>query len=160
MLDSGVVLEAVQGEVLAVAGVFAATVWHLRHEGDVRVFEWIDRPKIETLAKRCVAMIAPYRNVENFTMNLPNKILDGLSLGLPILTSLNGEVERLITEHSVGMRYGEPPSPSLTDCVIRLYQDRDLLESLSSNAKALYEREFRNDYVYGRMSDFLIGLIK
>ena len=127
---------------------------------NVRVFEWIDRPKIETLAKRCVAMIAPYRNVENFTMNLPNKILDGLSLGLPILTSLDGEVESLITEHSVGMRYGEPPSPSLMDCVIRLYRDRDLLESLSSNAKALYEREFRNDYVYGRMSDFLIGLIK
>ena len=127
---------------------------------NVRVFDWIDRPKIETLAERCVAMIAPYRNIDNFTMNLPNKILDGLSLGLPILTSLNGEVERLITEHSVGMRYGEAPSPALTDCVIRLYQDRDFLASLSSNAKALYEREFRNDYVYGRMSDYLIGLTK
>src|SRR5262245_44818785 len=37
VLDPGVVLQAVHGQVLAVAGVFEATVWHLRHQRDVRV---------------------------------------------------------------------------------------------------------------------------
>src|SRR6478752_7056750 len=37
VLDAGVVLQAVHREVLSVAGVLEAAVWHLRDERDVRV---------------------------------------------------------------------------------------------------------------------------
>src|ERR1035437_396299 len=37
VLDSRVVLEAVHGQVLAVAAVFEASVWHLGHDGNVGV---------------------------------------------------------------------------------------------------------------------------
>src|SRR5271155_5569421 len=47
VLDAGVVLEAVHGQVLAVAGVLEATVRHLGHDGDVGVDP--DRAEVEAL---------------------------------------------------------------------------------------------------------------
>ncbi len=114
---------------------------------------WIDRPKIEALAERCQAALAPYLNIENFTKNLPNKIVDALSLGLPILCPLQGEVASLIAEHGVGMRYGTDSGKSLYDCIQTLINDPMLQRSMSLKARALYAERFSFDMVYG-------GLVK
>ena len=57
---------------------------------------WIDINKINALSRMSVATIAPYINIENFLNNIPNKIVDSLALGLPILSPLEGEVGELI----------------------------------------------------------------
>ena len=87
---------------------------------------WVDRPKIEALAECCQAAIAPYLNIENFTRNLPNKIIDALSLGLPIFSPLQGEVALLISENGVGMRYGTDTDKTLHDCILALTQEATL----------------------------------
>ncbi|MBU2622665.1 MAG: glycosyltransferase [Proteobacteria bacterium] len=114
---------------------------------------WIDRPKIEALAERCQAAIAPYLNIENFTRNLPNKIIDALSLGLPILSPLQGEVASLISENGVGMRYGTDTGKALHDCIQALMQDATLQQRISQNARALYAERLSFEMVYG-------GLVK
>lgn len=110
---------------------------------------WVDRPKIVALAERCHAALAPYYNIENFTMNLPNKIIDALSLGLPVLTPLQGEVSTLISKYSIGMRYGTDTGMSLYDCIRLLFNDMNLLKGMSQNARALYEEKFSFELVYG-----------
>lgn len=114
---------------------------------------WIDRPKIEALAERCQASLAPYVNIDNFTMNIPNKIVDALSLGLPILCPLQGEVASLISKHDVGLRYGTDTCKSLHDCIMMLMQDKELQQTMSNNARKLYEEQFSFEMVYG-------GLVK
>lgn len=114
---------------------------------------WIDRPKIEVLAERCQAALAPYLNRENFIRNIPNKIVDALSLGLPILSPLQGEVAKLIAEHGVGMRYGTDTGKSLYDCIHALIQGADLQNRMSQKARALYAKRFSFEMVYG-------GLVK
>jgi len=114
---------------------------------------WIDRPKIEALAERCLAALAPYLNIENFTRNIPNKIIDALSLGLPILSPLQGEVASLIAEYGVGMRYGTDTGKTLHDCIQALKQDAALQKSMSQKARALYAERFSFEMVYG-------GLVK
>ncbi len=114
---------------------------------------WMDRPKIEALAERCQEALAPYLNIENFTKNLPNKIVDALSLGLPILCPLQGEVASLIAEHGVGMRYGTDSGKSLYDCIQTLINDPMLQRTMSLKARALYAERFSFDMVYG-------GLVK
>jgi len=109
---------------------------------------WIDRPKIEVLAERCQAALAPYLNIENFIRNIPNKIVDALSLGLPILSPLQGEVASLISEHGVGMRYGTDSGKSLYDCIRPLMQDADLQKRMSQKARALYAKRFSFEMVY------------
>jgi len=114
---------------------------------------WIDRPKIEALAERCHAAIAPYKNIQNFTLNIPNKIIDALSLGLPILCPLEGEVASLIEEYDVGLRYGPGTGRTLYDCIKILKDDPELQKRMSQNARTLYEKRFFYEKVYG-------GLVK
>jgi glycosyltransferase involved in cell wall biosynthesis len=110
---------------------------------------WVNRPQIEALAEHCQAALAPYLNIENFTRNIPNKIIDALSLGLPILSPLRGEVASLISEHGVGMRYGTDTGKSLHDCILALMQNTDLQQHMSSKARALYKEIFSYEMVYG-----------
>ena len=114
---------------------------------------WVDRPKIVALAERCQAALAPYLNIENFTQNLPNKIIDALSLGLPILTPLQGEVASLIDEHGVGMRYGTDTGKTLHDCIQAVTSDTALQRNMSQKARELYDLHFSFEMVYG-------GLVK
>jgi glycosyltransferase involved in cell wall biosynthesis len=112
---------------------------------------WVDRPKIDALAERCQAALAPYVNIDNFTRNIPNKIIDALSLGLPILSSLQGEVASLIAKHGVGMRYGTDSGKTLHDCVQALMQDATQQRSMAQNARVLYTERFSYEMVYGEL---------
>ncbi|SPD74603.1 putative Glycosyltransferase-like protein [uncultured Desulfobacterium sp.] len=112
---------------------------------------WIDRPKAVALAERSYAALAPYLCKENFIMNIPNKIIDALSLGLPVLSPLQGEVAKLITEHGVGMCYGADTGKSLYDCILALMQDAALRKRISLAAHSLYLGRFSFDKVYGSL---------
>ncbi|HQZ06109.1 MAG TPA: glycosyltransferase [Burkholderiaceae bacterium] len=110
---------------------------------------WVDRPQIEALAERSMASLAPYHNTEDFAMSIPNKVIDALALGLPVLCPLEGEVQRLITSHGVGLCYGTAAGASLSECLVRLLEDRALRLELSTNASRLYREQFSFEMVYG-----------
>ncbi len=109
---------------------------------------WIDRPKIEVLAERCFASLAPYLNIDNFKKNIPNKIIDSLSLGLPILSPLQGEVASLINKYGVGLRYGTDSGQNLYKCIDILINDPIFHNSMSQKAKELYIDQFSFEIVY------------
>jgi len=114
---------------------------------------WVDRAQIETLAERSHAAMTPYRNIDNFTKNLPNKVIDALSLGLPILSPLQGEVANLIANHGVGLRYGTDSKNTLVQCIETLMDTPAMRQQISINALNLYQGKFSFERVYG-------GLVK
>ena len=87
---------------------------------------WINRPEIEALAEMCIATIAPYKNTNNFIVNIPNKIIDALSLKLPILSPLKGEVRKLINNYEVGFSYKEDSGEELLELILKLNSDENL----------------------------------
>lgn len=119
---------------------------------------WIDRAQIETLAERSHAALAPYRNVDNFTKNIPNKVIDALSLGLPILSPLQGEVSNLIAKHGVGLSYGTESEKTLAQCIEELVSNPVLCQQLSKNALNLYQEKFSFEMVYGGLVKHLEAL--
>jgi len=116
---------------------------------------WMDRPKIEALTECSHAMIAPYLNIENFTRNIPNKIIDALALGQPILCPLDGEVAQLISNYDVGMRYGGGTGVSLYECIQTIIEHPERREQMSRNARQLYHEQFSFEMVYGRLVNHL-----
>ena len=104
----------------------------------------------------------PYVNSENFQLSLPNKTLDSLSLGLPILSPLQGEVASLISSHGVGLRYGTDSEKSLIQCIQTLMNSPDLRQEMSNKALNLYQEEFSFEKVYGGLAKHLefLSLIK
>jgi glycosyltransferase involved in cell wall biosynthesis len=111
---------------------------------------YVDRNKIKAIANRSLVGIAPYNNIKNFKDNIPNKIIDYLSLGLPIISPLEGEVNHLITNHKVGLIYKEKSQVSLCNIIIKLSKSNDLIEKFSNNALKLYNENYSYDYVYGK----------
>lgn len=123
---------------------------------NIRLFGWIDSPKIRVLAQMSDLTIAPYISSDDFMISVPNKIIDSLMLGMPLLSPLKGEVASLIGKHNVGFTYGE--DTDLYGCISSFIADDELLLRMSGNAKKLYELEFEFDRVYDGLIDHLIGL--
>ena len=113
---------------------------------NVKIIEWIDQAKIVTLSSISSAFIAPYRNSSDFVISIPNKIIDALKLGMPLLTPLKGEVEYLIKNYKIGFLYGD--NLSLSDCIKSLIDDNKLQVEMSNNSKDLYNKKFEFEMVY------------
>ena len=119
---------------------------------------WINRAQMKSLATMSMGGIAPYKNIENYTLNVPNKIVDYLALGIPILCPLEGEVEALIKTHKIGFTYGG--NLSLGDCINNLITNAHLRNVLSDNVKELYKAEFEFNRVYDDLVKHLEGMTK
>ena len=100
-----------------------------------------------TLAKYSDVAIAPYKNINNYKGHIPNKIIDYLQLGLPIISSLKIEFENLIKENKIGFSY------ETDDDLIKLIEkisnlkNKSLLE-YKANARKLWENNFKTGEVY------------
>jgi glycosyltransferase involved in cell wall biosynthesis len=123
---------------------------------NVRVVGWIDRPKIKALSLISNVTIAPYKSTSDFMISVPNKIIDSLMLGLPILSPLKGEVGKLIADKNVGFTYGD--SLELVSYISALIADSGLQENMSNNAKNLYESAFEFDNAYGGLVEHIENL--
>lgn len=116
---------------------------------------WIDRARLSVLARRSTAMLAPYKSSSDFISSIPNKVIDALSLGLPILSPLQGEVAKLIEVNSVGLRYGSDTGRTLADCLQLLIDNPSLRNRLAANASATYRARFAFEKVYGGLVSHL-----
>tara|TARA_X000000950_G_scaffold287661_1_gene400944 strand:+ start:303 stop:1547 length:1245 start_codon:yes stop_codon:yes gene_type:complete len=119
---------------------------------------WVESSSLEYLASMSVASLAPYRNIENYTFNTPNKVVDSFKYGLPLLCPLKGEVLDLISEHKVGFTY--KTGEELSDYIFKLLNDEKLQKEMSQNSLKLYDREFSYNKVYGDFCSFLESLQK
>ena len=126
---------------------------------NVQIIGWIDRPKIIALSQIADAAIAPYINTDDFIVSIPNKIIDSLMLGLPIFSSLEGEVESLIKNYDVGYSYASE------DQLIKSIEDyfqKDIFfrNQLSENAHSLYLSKFEFNEVYNELCSHLKKIVE
>lgn len=116
---------------------------------------WVDSKQIWTLMRMADVGLAPYIGGVGFERNTPNKIIEYLAAGLPILSSLEGEVQELLDRHECGITYRCGDSAALADILRRVEEDRRRLGSMSSNANSLFETTYRAEKVYGDMIGYL-----
>ena len=71
---------------------------------------WIDSDRMSWLLRRTTVGLAPYRSQPDFEANYPNKIVEYLARGLPVVTTLHrGVTADLLTTHGCGI-----PIPATT----------------------------------------------
>ncbi len=120
----------------------------------------VGRPEIWDLMRRACVGIAPYRESEDFTMSVPNKIVEYLSGGLPVLSNLEGETARLIQENRCGTSYRRGDVPGLEKELEYLRDNRPVLAELSRNALRLFKGRFTAEKVYGEMTEYLQSIAR
>jgi glycosyltransferase involved in cell wall biosynthesis len=99
----------------------------------------------------------PYRNRFDFALSIPNKTVEYLSAGLPLISSLSGTVESLIHEFNCGRTYDS--AGQLVRILEELSGRPDLLAHMSSNARELFARCFKAEKVYSDLADHLEALV-
>ena len=104
--------------------------------GEVIVPGWIDAAHIRALMRLSTFGILPYRPTLDYVRSLPNKVFEYLSGDLLILTSLRGEIERLLADFPCGLLYDAGRPETFRDALINLASSPDLVVRMRSQARA------------------------
>ena len=114
---------------------------------------WVNPSQIAYMMEVANVGLATY--VPGAPQGLPNKIFEYMAAGLPIISSLKGEMRALLDTHQFGYSYRSGDVRGFAEIVNVLAADENLRKQLGARAKDLYEREFRADAVYGAMAAHL-----
>ena len=104
--------------------------------------------------------IAQYSTFTSTGAGSPLKIFEYLSCGRPVIVSGNvGELAHTIVENNAGYVFDQDNSADLPRTIIRAYQNRDRLDDLGSNGRALVLKEFSWGKNAERIGEILGGFL-
>ncbi len=110
---------------------------------------WVSRRQICALGDLATVGLLSYRKNKNFEWSMPNKFCEYLALGLAVVVEPEGMMADLIKENDIGFRYDN--SAELASELLYLAEHGKEAEGMKRRARALYERQFKADVVYGKM---------
>lgn len=116
---------------------------------------WVGRAEIWTLMRMAAAGLAPYRPIRNFQEGLPNKPIEYLSAGLPVVTCLGGYLGELLVAEGCGVAYTSGDAASLAQRLRELARAPERRRQIAERALALYRRRFVAERVYPEMVSYL-----
>ena len=121
---------------------------------------WVDRIAIYTLMQRSSIGLAPYWNTPNFVNNLPNKPIEYLSAGLPVVATIGGVIREKIVDRNAGISV-QPQNPrALAAAVSGLINDSERHASMVTSARKLFREEYMAEVVYDKMIRHLERIAK
>jgi glycosyltransferase involved in cell wall biosynthesis len=116
---------------------------------------WVPLPEIWTLMQVSDVGIAPYQDGGVHQHNLPNKPIEYMSAGLPIVSSLSGYLQELLSVNDCGVTYRHGDADSLAHTLNDLYENEARVRAMSRNSSELYKRKFVAEQIYRDMSEYL-----
>lgn len=116
---------------------------------------WIGAAEIWTLMRISKVGLAVYRSNVGYVTNMPNKPIEYLSGGLPVVSSLKGYLEHFLADHSCGLTYPNGDAEALVNVLTDLDNNRPRLAAMSANARRVFSELFDAEKVYGEMITYL-----
>lgn len=120
---------------------------------------WVDGVKIRALMSMADVGLAPYVNTADFQSSIPNKIIEYLSAGLPVVTSLRGVVDELVTSAGIGSVYVPDDPESLYTSLRGLWPGGAAHSAAVVAAKEIFVRRFDARKVYESYAALLSELV-
>lgn len=120
---------------------------------------WISVAQASVLSKRTSVMIAPYKDLDDFSISLPNKFIDAMSHGKPMLSSISGYAQRFLEENQIGKSYSNDRVHSLTRIIEDLNDNMQNVSDMGSRALNLFENQYSGEIVYLELSQVLETIV-
>jgi len=112
---------------------------------------WVDRAEIWTLLRMATAGLVPYESTYTIARGCPIKVIEYMSAGVPILSSVHGFLARLLQRTGCGITYPNRDHRALIRIVVDLAANQSRLEEMRRHCLQTFETEFHPDKVYGAM---------
>jgi len=106
---------------------------------------WLDAAQIISLLERGYLGVVPCVSAKD---TLPNKPFEYLSAGLPLVSSLEGEMAELINDFRLGLSYQAGDIDSLCRAIQILINAPSLRDQISANARDFFKRYGQADKIY------------
>jgi len=127
---------------------------------DVLLPGWIGQPEIRALMEAAHFGIAPYWNSVGFVDNLPNKPIEYMAGGLPVVTCLTGYLREFIERNGCGFYYPQGDVQALAELIASLCADRSRLQDAADNARRAYRENFDADLVHRTLTEYLESIAR
>jgi len=111
---------------------------------------WLDQKRIHSVLAASDIGLAAY--AAGAPQGIPNKVIEYMAAGLPVLSSLAGECAELLKATQTGLTYDAGDVRSLVRALLDLSGDEHRLR-LARNARATFEERFRAESVYSSLAD-------
>jgi len=113
---------------------------------------WLGAREIRTILSRARAGLLPWNTINDA---MPNKFFEYISEGLPVISSAEGELNDLIEREGIGRTYRKGNEVELSQALLELNDNEDFANRCAERSKALFERKFREDAVYGAYAAYV-----
>ncbi|MBF0119173.1 MAG: glycosyltransferase family 4 protein [Desulfobacterales bacterium] len=114
---------------------------------------WLDQISIRAILKLSSVGIAPYKS--DTYISLPNKPFEYMAAGLPLLSSLRGELDDLIKKEQIGLKYRAGDSNSLVKQILWLAEHPEERISMGKRSRQLFEERYNADLIYPKLVEHL-----
>ncbi len=118
---------------------------------------WVSSSLIETIMEIGSIGLASY--ALNAPQSLPNKPFEYLAGGLPIASSLPGELANILEKHNCGFTYDAGSVEGLLRGVMTLNENPERLLGMAKNARELFSTEYSAEKIYPEMVECLERIV-
>ena len=131
--------------------------WQQQAEGYENIIftGWLEKEHLQYLLSIAYIGLAAY--AKGAPQGIPNKIIEYMSVGLPIISSLQGEAQELLEESKSGFYYDPVRPDSLLACVNKLMDEKSR-DNMSKNSKDVYNKLFRAETLYKEMASHIVSM--
>lgn len=113
---------------------------------------WLNRNEIDFLLHKVAVGVCPATKPISFPTN---KTFTYMSAGLPIISAFQGDLKDMIEKHKIGFYYPPNDVDALVNCILTLYNDRELYKQMSENARRIFDEMFDADKIYEEYAEHI-----
>jgi glycosyltransferase involved in cell wall biosynthesis len=106
---------------------------------------WLNRDDISALLSVSDVGVCPSSLPRDA---FPNKAFTYLANGVPVLTSFSGDLKEVIEENNAGFCYLPSKAEELAECILKLFEDKQLRKTQSENATRIFNEMFDAEKIY------------
>ncbi len=120
---------------------------------NVVILGWVKASTITVLLEIARIGIAAY--APHALQSLPNKVFEYMSGGLAIVSSLQGEMAKLLEKHQIGATYLAGDFHDLASVVLTAVHSADQLKKMCRGSRQLFDAQYRVETLYDQFSNYL-----
>jgi glycosyltransferase involved in cell wall biosynthesis len=125
--------------------------------GNIKLTGWLNKSDIVEFMQTIDVGIVPY--TKRAPQSLPNKPFQYLAAGIPIISSLQGELSDILVNNEIGLTYESENLDSFLAALQKLASDSILRTMMGTNALVSFNTLYNSDIIYDRMVSHLERIV-
>jgi glycosyltransferase involved in cell wall biosynthesis len=118
---------------------------------------WLKQNDITALLRHAHVGVIP--NSEEFAA-FPNKAFAYVSAGLPIISSCQGELKKIIEDTKIGLNYRPRDVCTLTECLRYFLDHQEVYAQYVERVRSLFKAKFDSEVIYNSFADHIENIVE